>query len=210
MRVLLCVIDALGTCTQGLAISLLRLQTALSHAPNIVVSVHAAPSLPEAARDARAQGFDALVAVEHNISFPASFVVRALVSPSPFVAGIYPLPTLDWARVASTPHECAEELRFRGNVYNLDPAQARRAPDGYIVVRQARLGAVVLKGDALETVAGQPTTSEHQALCAAWGQDIHADLDNPCQSSGLMEFMGCIGRRAFAPDDPQKNLNSTE
>lgn len=210
MRVLLSIIDALGTCSAGLAISLLRLQTAVAHAPDMRLTVHATKSLGEAAREARAGGFDALVAIEHTIGFPAAFVVRGLVSPEPFVTGVYPLHALDWARVACTPDDCTEELRFRGNAYNLDPAEARAAPNGYVAVRSARLGAVVLKGAALEAIAASSATT-HEGLCADWGRDIHADLDNPCQSTGPMEFMGCVGARAFASGaSTQKNLSTTE
>lgn len=197
MRVLLCIIDAVGTCSQALAVSLLRLQRSMTDAPNVSLTVHAAATLSEAAVLARKDGYEALVAIHHDIAFPPSFVARALANPHPFLSGVYPLPVLDWNRVASTPRDCTEDLSFRGNAYNIDGAEARQAPGGLVAVKRAKLGAVVLKGPALEAIAASDATSD-EGQCAAWGQDIYVDLDNPCQSTGQMEFMGCIGTRAFA------------
>lgn len=199
MRVLLAIVTPdkhLGTCTIGFSTSMLRLQQALQQAPQEVdVQVELAASLHEAITlahdDAR---YDAVVALNSRLGFPPSFVLRALVSPWPFVAGVYPLPRIDWERVvAKTPS--TEDPKCRGNVYNIDAQAAKPKQDGYWVVPRAGLDAVVLKREALEALAGSHRQSEDE-LCATWGKDVWVDMENPCHNFGPVEFMGCVGARA--------------
>ena len=196
MRVLLAVITN-GQCSLGNAFSMLQLQTALNSAPNVQVTIHVAASLKEAV-DLAVGGeepFDALVGIGGHVTFPPTFVLRGLVEPSPFVTGIYPLPTVDWKRVVDKGAGSREELRFAGNTYNVDASKGE-CRGGYLIVKAAEeLGAVVLKKAALDVLAKSADTSD-RGMCEAWGKDIHADLESPCSSTGTMEFMGCVGARA--------------
>lgn len=194
MHILLAVVSKGGACSLGFAVSLMRLQNALATAPNVTITMDTASSVREAAQQALQAGMDAVVVVRSTIAFPAGFVLRALVAPSDFVAGVYPLPTVDWQRVVDRAGG-AEETRFRGNTYNLDASKATAvAAPGYMAVREAELGAVVLKKDALATAAACEGSSDKE-LCAAWGKDVYVDLDNQCASTGPVEFTGCVGMR---------------
>ena len=212
MRVLLAVVTS-ESCSIGFAVSMMRLQTAIRSAPNVhatlelVPTLHAAIQLAaeplpplqgevDAGADAGAERrFDAVVAISSHLSFPASFVLRALVAPPAVIAGIYPQPWLDWERVRSKAHDLSgENVAFRGNVYNIDPAIAKHAGSGYLVVPSADLGAVVLKREAIDALKGAAVTTD-EALCRAWGKDIYADIDHQCANFGPVEFTGCVGHR---------------
>lgn len=199
MRVLLAVLAPRGTATVGFAISLLQLQNALQSAPNMTVIVEVLPSLQEAVKLSASapsdEAFDAVVAIASHVSFPSAFVLRALVAPAQFVTAIHPLPAIDWKRVAAKAGDKVEAMRFKGNVYNVDPAACKPAPDapGYVVVPSAELGAVVLKGEAISAVAACGGGSK--SVCEAWGRDIYADLEAQCAVTGSVEFTGCVGTR---------------
>lgn len=198
MRVLLTIITTPSAgCSLGFAVSMLRLQMALVTAPNMQAVVHVASSIREAIAAAVEDGkFDAVVAVSATLGFPAAFVLRGLVAPSPFVAGIYPLPSIDWDRVVSRAADAAENTKFKGNTYNIDPASAKPAASapGYLAVKHAGLGAVVLKKEAFEALAGSAAKVDDD-LCEAWGKDILVDLDGQCTNMGPVDFTGCVGYR---------------
>ena len=197
MRVLLAVVTR-DQCSLGFAISMLRLQSALRGAPGIHATVELVSSVSDAVQlAADIKDIDAVVAVESQLSFPAGFVLNALVAPSPFVVGVYPLPRLDWERVAAKARAPGEDMRYKGNVYNIDPATAKHQSQRYLGVSTAALGAVVLKAEALCALAKAEVTTD-EGLCAAWGKTILADLENQCSNSGPMEFTGCVGLRAMA------------
>lgn len=196
MRVLLCAVTS-GTCSLGFAVSMLRLQTALLSAPGLQVTVAPVRTTADALARARDEQFDALACIASNVAFPATFVLRGLVAPEPFVAGVYPLPTVDWERVTAKAASPGEEMRFKGCVYNVDAATAKpsTAP-GYMTVADAGLRAVVLKKEAIEALAakvGEGTSDTD--VCAAWGRDILIDLDSQCATTGTAEFTGCVGMR---------------
>lgn len=196
MRVLLCAVTN-GSCCLGFAVSMLRLQTALVTAPGLHVTVTSAKSLPEALARAREDACDALVCIATAVAFPASFVLRGLVAPRPFVAGVYPLPTIDWKRVANRAADPGEEMRFKGCVYNVEASTAKpsTAP-GYMTVSRAGLRAVVLKREAIDALEGKVGDgASDDDVCAAWGQDILIDMDSQCAITGPAEFTGCVGFR---------------
>lgn len=199
MRVLLAVVadGPTGSSSVGFAVSMLRLQTALLASKGIDAVVKIQPSIKAAAREAR-DGYDALVAVSPLVEFPAAFVMRALATPAPFVAGVYPLPRVNWDRVKARASDATEATRFKGNVYNVDAASARPAAEaGYLAVRSAGLGAAVLKGEAIGALAAcEAAAPTDEELCAAWGRDILVDLYNQCATTGPLEFSGCVGLRA--------------
>ena len=201
MRVLLAVVTS-DSCSIGFAVSMMRLQTAIQSAPNVHAVLELVPTLHDAIQvaaappgDADTEPFDAVVAISSHLSFPASFVLRGLSAAPAFIAGIYPLPWLDWERVKSKAHSTSgEDLAFRGNVYNIDPAAAKHVGAGYLVVPSAKLGAVVLKREAIEGLKGAAVTTD-EALCQTWGKDIYADIDHQCANFGPLEFTGCVGHR---------------
>lgn len=200
MRVLLAVVTS-DSCSIGFAVSMMRLQTAIQSAPNVhatlelVPSLHAAIQLAAAPPAPGTEPFDTVVAVTSHLSFPASFVLRALAAAPAFITGIYPLPWLDWERVRSKARDTTgEDLAFRGNVYNVDAAAARHAGNGYLAVPCAKLGAAVLKREAIDALKDVAVLTD-EALCEAWGKDIYADIDHQCSNFGAVEFTGCVGHR---------------
>lgn len=199
MRVLLAILSdggVTGSCTLGFAVGLMRLQAALLSSKGVQAVVELLPSVKAAAAQAREGGYDAAVALATDVAFPPSFVTRALEVDAPFVAGVYPLPRLDWGRVKARADDEREATRFKGNTYNVDAASARpTVHTGYLAVRSAGLSAVVLKKEAIEALAGCPESSD-AALCEAWGRDILVDLEHQCATMGPLEFMGCVGLRA--------------
>lgn len=199
MRVLLSGVTN-GTSSLGFGVSMLRLQTALLSAPGLQVTLSMAPSLPDAVTRASEGTFDALVAISSSVAFPPSFVLRGLVAPEPFVAGVHPLPAIDWDRVVAKAGVPGEDMRFKGMQYNVDPAGAKpSAAPGYMAVPSAGLRAVVLRSEAIQALVGKTGTDEE--LCTSWGKDILVDMDNQCAITGPLEFTGCVGFRAA----PQKN-----
>lgn len=198
MRVFLAMISRNGTCTTEFANSMMRLQVALRSAPGVHVTIDAAPNVHTAARAAADDGnFDALVAISSDLAFGSAFVLRGLVAPFPFVTAVHPLPTIDWDRVAERKHDDNEDVRFRGNVYNIDPAAAKVAKGGtgYVEVPRAGFGGYIMKKEAFEAVANGGAVVD-EAVTDLWGRPVHADLDNQCAVMGAMEFAGCVGARA--------------
>ena len=199
MKVLLAVVINPGTvmCSLGFAVSMLRLQTAMHGAPTPLQAVlEVVPSLVAAVDlAARDTSFEAVVAISSHLSFSPSFVLRALTSGKPFVAGVYPLPRLDWDRVTAkaASHEKPE---FRGNVYNVDAAKARFLGGGLMEVPAEGVepGAVVLTREAVEAVATKTPATDDQ-VPVAWGRPIVVDVDQQCANFGPVEFFGCVGMR---------------
>lgn len=198
MRVLLAIISRNGTCTTGCAVSMLRLQVALRSAPGLHVTIDTAPHIHAAAKAAvQDGGYDTVVAIPSDLAFPATFVLCGLVAPFPFVTSVNPLPVIDWDRVAKTAEDEGEDPNYRGNVYNVDAAAAKvaKGATGYIEVPYADLGAFIMKREAFEAVAAGPAVVD-EAVCAAWGKPVHADLENQCAVMASLEFAGCVGARA--------------
>lgn len=196
MRVLLAIVTT-DTCTLGFAVSMMRLQVALGTAPALHATIECVPDLHAAIQMAHKGGFDAVAAIRSHMGFPAGFVLRGLVA-GPFVAGVYPLPCIDWDRVVAKQDDPSEEMQFKGNVYSVDAAKATRpkkAPPGYLAVREAELGAVVLAKEAIEQLKEVARVPDAE-VCGAWGKDILVDLDNQCTNFGPVEFTGCVGLRS--------------
>lgn len=199
MKVLLAVVISPATvmCSLGFAVSMLRLQTAMHGAPTplqavleIVPSLRAAVDL--AARD---PSFQALVAISSHLTFSPSFVLRALASGKPFVAGVYPLPRLDWDRVKAKASS-AEKPEYRGNVYNIDASKAKFLGGGFLEVPPEGVepGAVVLTREAIEAVAPKTPATDDQ-VPVVWGRPVAVDVDQQCANFGPVDFFGCVGMR---------------
>lgn len=197
MRVLLAIVST-DQCSLGFTVSILKTVNLLIREAQVnvevVSSVHEAVTLAHSIK-----GLDALVAIRSSLSFSPEFVMNGLKT-GPFVAGVYPLPTIDWGRVAAQKGPAQEELRFKGNTYNLDPTGCTQkgAPPGYLVVDKVELGAVILGQAAITALADtacRASVTDAQ-LCEAWGKDILVDMGHQCTNFGPHEFTGCVGMRA--------------
>jgi hypothetical protein len=132
------------------------------------------------------------------MSVPTQFILRGLASEEPVVAGVYPMPTIDWNKVKTAAEAGVSDpvlLQTRGYTFNLKPETAQHIGNGYARVPEAKLGAVILKKEALSCMDAQPPTSDDENLCRAWGKDIVVDMDNQCTNFGPVEFAGCVGLR---------------
>ncbi len=197
MRVLLAIVST-DQCSLGFTVSILKTVNLLVREAQVNVEV--VRSVQEAVTLAHGiEGLDALVAIRSSLTFCPEFVMHGLKA-GPFVAGVYPLPTIDWGRVAAQKGPGQEELRFKGNTYNLDPSGCRQrgAPPGYLAVDTVELGAVVLGKAAIKALADKACRASvtDAQLCKAWGKDILVDMDHQCTNFGPHEFTGCVGMRA--------------
>lgn len=198
MRLLLAIVSA-EQCSLGFTISILKTVNLLVREAQVNVEI--VSTIQEAVALAHSvEGIDAMVAIRSGLSFSPEFVTRGLKA-GPFVAGVYPLPTIDWGRVAAQKGPASEQLRFKGNTYNLDPAGCRQrgAPPGYLAVDNVELGAVVLGKAAIKALADKASCKglvTDTQLCRAWGKDILVDMDHQCTNFGPHEFTGCVGMRA--------------
>ena len=215
MKVLLAIVNTPGsgaTSSLGFAVSMLRLQTVMQGSPTPLQAVlEVVPSLRAAvdlvAGDA---SFQTLVAISSHLAFSSTFVLRALASGKPFVAGVYPLPVLDWDRVKSK-SESSERPEFRGNVYNVDAANAKSVGGGYMEVPAAGVepGAVVLAREAVDAVAAKVKAGECVAdadVPVAWGGPVFVDVDQQCANFGPVEFFGCVGARTVLRESSSQTV----
>lgn len=169
------------------------------------------------------QDADAALVVSGTQSFQPDFLVEAVRSGLPLVAGTCPLPVIDWERVKSwTSKPDAEPLDQAGNVYNVS-LTGTYDKHGYGLARRedAHLNTVLVRRAALEDIAARhpevlagddaqdpPDASfatagtydgvkmtEHQRFLHLFGGDVWADLQRPGVTMGLTEFGGCVGLR---------------
>lgn len=211
MHVLIAIVSPTEHSTLMFASSMRDLQNTLMLLHDMHITICVVKNLQMALRAARdkqsREPLDALVAIDSTVGFPVSFVVRALNVPAPFVAGIYPLPMVDWDRVQerATKPGNREETKYTGCVYNLDPSKAVMAPHGYVRVHRIELKAVVLKKTALEALLGLVDAKEvpdNDAVCDTWCRagpenNIWADLECQCANFGMFPYNGTIGERVF-------------
>lgn len=204
-----------GETSLSSAISLLRLQLRLVQA-GIKTDVHVVDHLDEAINAAIA-GDANLFAFDLNIGYDAEFPVRALASDKDVVVAAYPLPVIDWKRVAATHVDSPEPLRCRGNVYSAVPNVAGAlAPEGYVPADSARLGCVFIRRGvaqqilkehpelalaggggrfAIESVSDGKPLEPHQTFAQLYGKTIYIDLSSPASQSGSCPYAGCVGMR---------------
>jgi hypothetical protein len=216
---LLCVItNDRGEVSLACASNLLRFQTQLmTTAEAVRTDMQFVRRFDDALNALRAHdSAEGAVVIDGTLGFDAQFPLRCLRSGRPLVAGCYPLPVIDWDRVAGQPE--GEEPRQWGNQYSAVLAGPVDA-DGYAPASEARLGlAWVAKRvvDALVTrepgVVSEDGTAcfaargvydgklrdEHQRfldLCGRCGFRAAVDVTMPAVSSGPVEFGGCVGAR---------------
>lgn len=198
------------------AVSLLRMQTMLmTSADPIRADMHFVSTLDDALNCLRANK-DAVGAlmVEGGIGFDPSFGLEAMKSGMPLVAGVYPLPVVDWERVKTQPAN--EVPQHWGNVYNVKPAGSP-GPNGYLPVTDAALGVVWVSADVVRSIESRHpeiVTADgssaafaragvyagvrreaHERFLDLWAGPVYADPNRQCSSSGPAEFGGCVGAR---------------
>ena len=165
------------------------------------------------------KGFDALVAVDNFMGYPAEFVIENALNylDKNVITGIYPTPgVVDWERVRSKAADAREPNSMKGHVYNIDLDGATVDDSGeFVVVHDAALSCVVIKRTAIdEIVAKHPEVvhaggvmvhapsivdgkklSADQTFCRLYGKPIYADLARPCSSFGDVSYSGVVALR---------------
>ena len=176
------------------AVSAMRMQTDAALRQAVRIEFNFYETINAALNAFLAGPYATAVVVTTRISFSAAFVHTAIESPSPFVTGVYPLPSIDWARVgakADTP----ETPSFKGNTYNVDPVELVPVAGGYLAANAARLGAFVLKREVVERIA-----AAHPELAYA-GRDTAGPGSSGDGGGGVLFAAETIaGGRALAPD----------
>lgn len=212
---LLCIVtNGRADATLSCAVSLLRLQTLLMRSPErIKADMHFVRSMDDALHALRTHGTARGVAiVDSSMGFTPEFPLRAMASGLPVVVASYPLPVVDWERVKSQP--ATEDPQFWGNVYSCKPS-GRFGPGGYAHVLEARLGVAWIDRQvvadiearhpelvsedgvmfASEGVYGGKRRTADERFLDLYGGDVWADIERPGNSTGPMEFGGCVGAR---------------
>jgi len=198
--------------------SLLRLQQMAGRRTDCRLDVHVVPSFLEAL-NLYASG-DYVVVMDAMAGVPPEFVFGVLDAPHPVIAGVYPLPTVDWERVGKVLRdpESTEPIGHAGNVYNLVPASG--SLKRYVPVSSVtELKILAVQSTLLEQLAGpdisyvDPVTNKprylfaHESVFKDAYQNAYqtfsrrlpcaivADLDAPCVLSAPAQFAGCVGMR---------------
>lgn len=203
-----------GDASLNAAISLLKLQTALVRT-SVQTEVHIVDELDDAIVIACNAG-TSLFAFETNIGFDVNFPLTALASDKDVVVAPYPLPSVDWARVANSPVS-QEPVQFRGNTYSATPAALEHpSTDGYVRALTARLGCVFIRHGvaadirsrhpevvhatgakyAFVSVDGGVLQEAHETFARLYAKPIWIDLAHPSDLNGPMPFAGSVGMRA--------------
>lgn len=198
-----------------LAVSMLNLQSKLV-TTNIRTDLHIVNTFDEALAAAHAQGSH-LLAVDTNIGFDPEFVTQALDSPHQIISAAYPLPGINWDRVAAAPVP-TEPISCRGNSYNATPVPAAVATvGGYVQVAAPHLGCVLVKAGVLadilqrhpetrhskgvsfarDTVFEGTLLPAHEAFARLWGKPVYMDVDRPATLTAPMSYAGSVGARHF-------------
>jgi len=201
--------------------SLLRLQQMAARRGDVLLDVHIVPTFLEAL-NTYARG-DYLAVLDANVGAPPEFVFGVLDSPAaaahPLIAGVYPLPRVDWERVSKTAKDPAatEPLSHAGNVYNVTPGAATLAHRYAPVTALAELRALVVDCRVLARMAGPDISyvengatkylfahesvwensrqNEYQTFARKSGESVVADLEAPCVLAAPAQFAGCVGMR---------------
>lgn len=158
-----------------------------------------------------------VVAIDAFAAVPTDFVFALTSCEHDVIAGVYPLPELDWDRVKKVfdDPDATEPIEHAGNRYNVAPEpkhMTRYAPVG--AIRELKILAV--RSALLEKMAGPDVSYDggylfaHDSVfenefqnayqtfarkCQQAGAKIVADLDSPCTMSGPALFAGCVGMR---------------
>ncbi len=202
------------------AFSLLRHQTVLMTTPQpLKADMHFVSTVDEALNALRHHPSAVGAAIlDTSLGFDPEFPLTAMQSGRPVVVASYPLPHVDWERVkAAAKDPGAEEPRFWGLQYSVEPSGAAPHDDGYVPVAKARLGVAWVTKAAVDDIVrrhpevlsddgtwanlaspgvydGKRHTAEERFF-KLYGAEVVADLQRPATSTGPMEFGGCVGLR---------------
>lgn len=223
-HIVLCVVTGRKTdVTLTSAISLLRLQTRLMERPErIRADVHFVHDFNDAlnvVHRSGQEGAEGGLIAEGSIGFDTDFLLRAMDRPAAqVVAGVYPLPAIDWERVATRPS--GEDPPFWGNVYSVKTTGATDPATGYLQAEAsgAALGLVWVRADTLaDIVTRHPgimttdrkvgafardgvydgvETTAYDRFLSLYGGRLLADPEAGATSCGPAEFGGCVGARS--------------
>lgn len=205
--------------------SLLRLQGAAAQRADLRLEITLEASFNDALNAPTAA--DWVVVVDWCTGFPPEFVFGLLESAAAgagLVAGVYPLPTVDWERVGrvlgvggGAARASREPIAHAGNVYNVvleNTFEGRYAP----VAEARELGVLAVAKDVLEAVASPAISytapdgktrylyahasvfedalqTDHQTFVRRAARPLLADTACPCSLSGPAQFAGSASHR---------------
>lgn len=192
--------------------SLLLLQQEAARRGN-VLSVTIVPTFLEAL-NSKNNGFDYLFAIDGTAGVPTAFVFGVLDGTHEAVAGVYPLPKIDWDRVtrALVREDDSEPIAHAGNVYNLTPAPGHPLSRYVPVTKVEELRVLAVSTRVLQEIEGDVyeetkklytrDSVESGVLLNAYQTfarkvALVADLQAPCSLSAPATFAGCIGYRGY-------------
>lgn len=204
------------------AMGMLRAQAELLTRRDVAVNVGLYTSMHEVLNSFYKRGFDVLVAIDSLLGVNERFITRNIWCTHDLVAGVYPLPHIDWEKVKEkTQAGSAEPTALQGLDYNVSGIRGADLGSKYLTIDPpADMRAFVLKRSVLEAAvqahpeiaftngAGETeynfwTTrvvdnrrlTEAENLCALWGGPVHADYEYQLQNFGPLDFAGCVGNR---------------
>lgn len=216
LTVVLAIVSKTDDVSLACTTSLLRLQQHAARREDIALDVHIVGDLLEALNIGRG---DYIVTIDAQCGFPVEFIFGLLDSGHKVVAGVYPLPRVDWDRVKKTlESESKEPLGHSGNVYNLTPVLGGGL-QRYAPVKEVKeLRVLAIATSVLAEMAGPCNSfgdgkylychdsvyedvfqNPYQTLVRKLPSDVRvmADLDMPCVLSAPAQFAGCVGMRGF-------------
>jgi hypothetical protein len=197
--------------------NLLRLQQQAAQRGN-VLTVNLVPTFLDAL-NSESHDADYLFVIDSNAGVPPEFVFGVLDGTHDAVAGVYPLPKIDWARITRVlaDETSTEPIAHAGNVYNVVPV-AGHSLQRYVPVRDVRELRVLaisfallqsIEGDEFvddagvtkklytrESVVKERFLNKYQTL-ARKVPTLVADLESPCNLSAPAMFAGCVGYRGY-------------
>lgn len=206
------------------AMSLLRLQIRMMTERNYKVGIHFVRTFDEALNTIHAdEELYGGIVVDGTLGFSADFVLGSEKSGLPLVAGVYPLPAVDWERVKAVgtgdkAAAAAEPPSFWGNAYNVTPLPGSSPTSEYVKVdpNTATLGLAWVRRSELVGIAAKhpeivgdggvsfatPGTydgvrmNEYQRFLSLYGYAVFANVAHQASSTGPTEFGGCVGHRS--------------
>jgi hypothetical protein len=208
----LAIITATEEISLACTTSLLRLQQEAARRGNML-SVTIVPTFLEAL-NSRNEEFDYLIAIDGAAGVPPEFVFGVLDGTHEAVAGVYPLPQIDWDRItrALVREDSAEPIHHAGNVYNLTPTAGVNLARYVPVAKVEELRVLAVSTKVLDGIYGDPFGSDHRLYTCetvesgkllnayqtfARKVSLVADLEAPCSLSAPATFAGCVGYRGY-------------
>ena len=213
------VVLAVVTITDELSLScttsLLKLQQVAALRGDIKLDVHIVHSFLEAL-NAFTTG-DYIVVMDGNTGVSPEFVFGILETKHLAIAGVYPLPRVDWERVTKVLNDpnATEPLNHAGNVYNVVPVPGQSL-GRYVPIKDVtELKVLALDCSVLKKMAGPDISYDggkgflfahesvyedmyqnaYQTFARKLGVEIVADLEAPCTLAAPAQFAGVIGMR---------------